>query len=456
MNTLLRQIFFPILLLITIPMMGQQQKRIVGFGETFESIANMYEISLEELLNANPGKTYCYAGMEIVIPQPQINPIGKSDITSPVIIYADSLLFEAKALASSAQYKKAIKIYNKIIDMKVRTPYAYSGRGECYYNLKNYKSAKKDLLTAINSGQLAMIEKDWCEDALEDVEKELQAKRERRAKVWSNIGLTFAAAAAVTAATYAASEQAKMQNQRFQNPVPRTNPNLSQSDAAIAQTTAWEKQWRANNTAQLNQMTQNFLIQGKIQAEENSRQYVENMAKTRELIQSQARMQTEFAFKKLNKWEEEFEKNAGRKPTEDEIDNYCKFNIPELYEARMQTRGMMGNSQPISIENDIKIDEKNEYKGELSPEQYKASYRKWEQYAQDAVKNLTFHGYVSKDKKGNMKGTSNHDYVNGLEYLSNQKMLHTAQHEMQKIRHEAEKYGVYIPQSSLETTNVSY
>ncbi len=340
--------------------------------------------------------------------------------------------------------------------MKVRTPYAYSGRGECYYNLKNYKSAKKDLLTAINSGQLAMIEKDWCEDALEDVEKELQAKRERRAKVWSNIGLTFAAAAAVTAATYAASEQAKMQNQRFQNPVPRTNPNLSQSDAAIAQTTAWEKQWRANNTAQLNQMTQNFLIQGKIQAEENSKQYVENMAKTRELIQSQARMQTEFAFKKLNKWEEEFEKNAGRKPTEDEIDNYCKFNIPELYEARMQTRGMTGNSQPITIGDDIITDDKNEYKGKLTPEQYKASYRKWEQYAQDAVKNLTFHGYVSKDKKGNMKGTSNHDYVNGLEYLSNQKMLHTAQHEMQKIRHEAEKYGVYIPQSSLETTNVSY
>ena len=453
MKNLKKYILGFVLMLISIPSIGQQTIT-VGYGETFESIANKYEITISDLLAANPGKNVCYAGMKIIIPQPSKSPVGDNNVSSPVIIYADSLLLVAKKLSSQGLYKKAIKIYDNLIDMNVRTPYAYAGRGECNFGLKKYKKAKADLNHAINSGKLVEIEKDWCEDALEDVEKAILAKRERRNAAWSKVGLAFAATA-VAATAYVAASQTKTQNQSFQNSVPNQNPNLSRSDAAIAQTTAWEQQWRANNTAQLNQMSHNFVIQSKIQAEENSRQYMENLAKTRELIQSQAQMQTEFAFNKLNKWEEEFEKNAGRKPTEDEIDNYCKFNIPDLYEVRMQTKGMIGNYQPMTIDDNI-ITDKDKYKGKLTPEQYINSYRKWEQYAQNAVKNLTSGGYITKDDKGNIKGTSNYNYVNGIGYTGNQRSLSECQRNMKNIRLEAASYGVTIPISYWETATVGY
>lgn len=448
MKNLKKYILGFVLMLISIPSIGQQTIT-VGYGETFESIANKYEITISDLLAANPGKNVCYAGMKIIIPQPSKSPVGDNNVSSPVIIYADSLLLVAKKLSSQGLYKKAIKIYDNLIDMNVRTPYAYAGRGECNFGLKKYKKAKADLNHAINSGKLVEIEKDWCEDALEDVEKAILAKRERRNAAWSKVGLAFAATA-VAATAYVAASQTKTQNQSFQNPVPNQNPNLSRSDAAIAQTTAWEQQWRANNTAQLNQMSHNFVIQSKIQAEENSRQYMENLAKTRELIQSQAQMQTEFAFNKLNKWEEEFEKNAGRKPTEDEIDNYCQFNIPELYEARMQTKGMIGNYQPMTIDDNI-ITDKDKYKGKLTPEQYINSYRKWEHIAEKHFNSLTVLGGKYEDKNGNIKGYTGDTKSWGVTGISMN--LRDAQREMRDIRLEAANYGVNIPISKWETVS---
>ena len=197
-------------------------------------------------------------------------------------------------------------------------------------------------------------------------------------------------------------------------------------------------------------MSHNFVIQSKIQAEENSRQYMENLAKTRELIQSQAQMQTEFAFNKLNKWEEEFEKNAGRKPTEDEIDNYCQFNIPELYEARMQTKGMIGNYQPMTIDDNI-ITDKDKYKGKLTPEQYINSYRKWEHIAEKHFNSLTVLGGKYEDKNGNIKGYTGDTKSWGVTGISMN--LRDAQREMRDIRLEAANYGVNIPISKWETVS---
>ena len=198
-------------------------------------------------------------------------------------------------------------------------------------------------------------------------------------------------------------------------------------------------------------MSHNFVIQSKIQAEENSRQYMENLAKTRELIQSQAQMQTEFAFNKLNKWEEEFEKNAGRKPTEDEIDNYCKFNIPDLYEVRMQTKGMIGNYQPMTIDDNIITIDKDKYKGKLTPEQYINSYRKWEHIAEKHFNSLTVLGGKYEDKNGNIKGYTGDTKSWGVTGISMN--LRDAQREMRDIRLEAANYGVNIPISKWETVS---
>ena len=211
MNMKSRLFIILFLLAITIPVAGQQKTIIVGFGETFETIAVKYGITLSDLKTANPGKERCYAGMKLIVPQPQISPIGISGVSSDLVRQSDSLLILAKAVRSSGQYKKAIKIYDKVINMSVRRAYGYAGRGECHYDLKNLKKAKSDLTSAIISGELASIEKSWCEDALEEVEKGLQTKREKRNRVWRNIGLAVAATAAVAATTYVASEQAKAQ-----------------------------------------------------------------------------------------------------------------------------------------------------------------------------------------------------------------------------------------------------
>ena len=311
-------------LMITLSVMGQQCV-IVGYGETFESIANKYGVSISELKASNPGKDVCYAGMELMVPQPTVSPVGNSDVTSPVLWLADSLLLAAKTLNISGDNKKAIKLYNKVLEMNVRTPYAYSGRGGCYFSLKKYKKAKDDLRQALTYGQLSTIEKEWIEEALEDVEAEIKAKRERRNKIWGKIGLGFAAAAAVTTA-YVASEQSKIQNQSFQNSVPNQNLNLSQSDAAIAQTTAWEQQWRAQSTAQLNMMTQNAMIQA-----------------------AQTKQRMNQAFNDEIKWRGEFTKNNGRQPTEYEVDQWYAANYPDLLESRIMARGKMyGESQEMN------------------------------------------------------------------------------------------------------------
>ena len=59
MKYLFKSILFLTTLLTTIPLMGQQKTVIVGSGETFETIANKYGVSLAELQAANPKKKVC-------------------------------------------------------------------------------------------------------------------------------------------------------------------------------------------------------------------------------------------------------------------------------------------------------------------------------------------------------------------------------------------------------------
>jgi len=334
-----------LILLVTIPMKGQQKTIIVGYGETFETIAVKYGINLSELRAANPDKDDCFAGMEIVVPQPQTSPIGETGITSVVILQADSLLIEAKGLSGLGLNKKAIKIYNKILDMNVRTPYAYAGRGECYFNLKQYKKARADLNQAIYSGQLADYEKEWCEEALEDVNKAIQEKIKRRRAAWANVGLSFAAFTAAAATTYIASEQSKNQSQGYQNMhtyYGAGSDHLRNADQITAQSDVALNQWKMQGNAQLNQMTQNFLVYAK-----NSQQ---------RLFQ---------ADRELYAWSADFEKKNGRQPTLYEQDQWYAAHYPDLMESRIMARGKMyGESQ-----------EKDNKGGAGEDDRYKTDYK---------------------------------------------------------------------------------
>lgn len=109
----------------------------------------------------------------------------------------------------------------------------------------------------------------------------------------------------------------------------------------------------------------------------------------------------------------------------------------------------------LSSGDDSNFDETDSYKGELSPDQYQAAYQRWESRVQDWFNNLTSGGYKVQDKQGNIKGKTDGD-MKGWAYVGNQAGLRRAQNEMRKIRLEAEKYGVHIPQSKWETATSSY
>ena len=431
MNRVIKS-FLPLLLsLFSIQVMAQQSTIIVGWGETFESIANKYNITISELKAANPGKDKCFAGMEIIIPQPQIKPIGTKSITSPVVLRADSLLIEAKARSMSGKQNEAIKLYNRVIEMNVRTPYARAGRGECYFDLKKYKKAKVDLCFAINSGQLTLEEKNICEDALEDVEKAIQLRRERRNAAWAKVGLTLATVTAVTATAIVASEQSKAQSQQFNSSMPAKSvegaDHLRRADQIIAQSNANINQTRFQGTAQLNQYTQSMMIQAEQKKQRISEATIEEY-----------------------KWRGEYEKNNGFPPNEAEVIQWYNSHYPDLTENYIMARG-----KEYEMTHKDEKKEKEEYKGELSPENYLKAYKGMEKNVQGWYNNLTTNGIKYEDKNGDIRGITTSDMKSYI-YLGNQLGIKNAQREMRRIRLEAAKYGVQIPESKWETATSSY
>lgn len=427
MNNRLRITIIQLFLLVATTLSAQQQTIIVGAGETFETIANRYGLTLDDLLNANPGRYECYAGMEIVVPSPYASPVGNKDISSVVILRADSLLLAAKGMSSHGAYRKAIKIYNRVLAMKVREPYAYAGRGECYFNLRKYKKAKNDLTQAIYSDELAAIEKEWCESALEDVNDAIRKKRERRKEIWANIGLNVAAAAAMTATAYVVSEQNKAQNQYYHPSMPggaggsmdRVNQITAQSDAEI-------NMMMARSNAQLNMMTQQTIMQGQ--------HFKDRLGQS---------------FRDQIEWASEFNKKNGRYPTEYEIDQWYSVHYPDLLENRILSRGKMASS-----ESGEEKDKGDDYTGDVSPARYLESYKRHEKLVEMWFSNLTTGGAKYEDSKGNIKGITSGDMTST--YVGNQMGLRNAQREMRKIRTEAAQHGVHIAESKWETATSSF
>lgn len=432
MNTRRKTIITLLFLLAVTSMMGQKDTVVVGYGETFETIANRYGITINELLTANPGKWNCFAGMKIIVPQPYQSPVGDKNISSVVVLYADSLLISAKAMSTAGSYNKAIKIYNKVISMGVRTPYAYAGRGECYFCLKKYKKAKDDMLQAIYSEELAQIEKEWCKSALEDIEEGIRSKRQRRKEIWSNIGLGVASVAAFAVAAYAVSEQNKMQNQYYQSSTHSSNvygsSHLDRANQITAQSDAQLNTMSIQRNVQLNMMTQQMMIQAQ---------------------QGKERLQR--SFREQLEWASDFNKKNGRYPSEYEIDQWYSVHYPDLLETRILSRGKMASSEFDSEEKDTK----DEYKGKLSPEKYISIYKGYEKLVEGRMNSLTIGGYKYEDKNGNQRGVVDSD-IKGYAYQAHQMGMKEAQREMIKIRMEAAKYGVHITPSKWETATAGF
>ena len=156
-------------------------------------------------------------------------------------------------------------------------------------------------------------------------EKGLKEKREKRNKVWSNVGLAVASLAAIAVTTYAVSEQSKAQNANSQS-----SPNyggtgashLSRANAITRESDARINQQMRTATAQLNQMTRLTIIKAQ-QAQEH--------------IAEVGKEQLQWTF--------EFNEKNGRYPTEEEKLWWLYNNHRDIWELQMRAKAEgYGNS----------------------------------------------------------------------------------------------------------------
>lgn len=174
--------------------LAQQLSHIVQRGETFELIARRYNISVHQLMEANPAVDQCYIGYKLNLPE------GAKRNTNMVTITDNDIKLAEKAseYLKSGNYRKATTTYTKAIENNPSS-ILYFGRGMSYYNREKYKSAISDFEMAKSRSDCADEMKIQCERLISTAEKLRAEQHERRSQVWGGIAAAVIGAAAVTA-----------------------------------------------------------------------------------------------------------------------------------------------------------------------------------------------------------------------------------------------------------------
>lgn len=169
-------------------------QHVVQRGETFELIARRYNITVQQLMEANPDVDECYVGYTLNVP------LGAKKSNRIVTITEKDVLLAEKAsdYIKNGKYSKATTTYSKAI---VNNPSAllYFGRGISYYNREKYKSAMRDFEMAKSRPDCTDEMKAQCERLISTAEKLRAEQHERRNKLWGGITAAVVGAAAVTA-----------------------------------------------------------------------------------------------------------------------------------------------------------------------------------------------------------------------------------------------------------------
>ena len=301
-----------ILICLQICALGRSQSpHIIQRGETIELIAQRYNMSVSDLVSANPDIVGYYSGIKLNIPEGRT----MSETITTVTPVDNSMLDAASDYLNAGKYRKAASIYSDVLK-NTQTAYAYYGRGISYYNREKYKSAMKDLQAAQNCPDCTDEIREHCTSLIKQAETLRAEQHERRNQIWGGITLAFAQTAATV---YMASEQQKAQQAYNRTPSysghSGSSSSLSKFNAITAQSNAYVNQMRANQNAQLNMMTQQTLIQAQ---------------QGYERLQESGREEI--------KWRGEFLEKYGREPTVFEADQWYYSHYPDLFESRIQAR----------------------------------------------------------------------------------------------------------------------
>lgn len=115
-------------------------KYTVKRGDTMESIAKKYNISVSELKFYNPYLD-CYIGVELEIPFHG----SANEAKENIVIYENAYINEGIFYFDQKDYKKAIKCFDQIIKSGEAPLFAYYKRGLAWYNRGKYMQAMEDL-----------------------------------------------------------------------------------------------------------------------------------------------------------------------------------------------------------------------------------------------------------------------------------------------------------------------
>lgn len=146
-----------------------------------------------------------------------------------------------------------------------------------------------------------------------------------------------------------------------------------------------------------------------------------------------------------------------QKALHDNIKNTRKLDGSEFTETEIleiMNNAYSEQNKTLKQSSSLSSDD-SEYKGELSPVQYKETYLRYEKSVESWFNNLTNNGYKGKDSEGNITGKTVGTMLGGA-YIQNKMGLLETQKDMKQIRLEAIKYGVYIQESKWETATAGY
>lgn len=154
-------------------------------GESWESIAELYDVDEDDLRAINPFLV-CATGMTLDVPV-KMSALALDDRKKES---GNSAYAEAKSFLDNGKYKKAIKAYDKIIQGGNASVRAYFNRGKAWFLRGKMRQAMADFDFVINNDSEGVYSdaSTYYENAAD-----IQRKRdESRNNLWASIGDAFA------------------------------------------------------------------------------------------------------------------------------------------------------------------------------------------------------------------------------------------------------------------------
>lgn len=171
---------------------AQQMKHTVQRGETFASIARKYDISEQQLRDANPYNKNLYVGIRLLIPVVGKNssstPFGAGKNLSASARVAQAYMDNARVYYYDGKYAKAIKEIDKAL-AEYNSVDAYLLRGKCYLMGDKYKKACNDFAVVMESPEATASQIQEATDLNQSSAEKWEEKANARAQFWGSLAM---------------------------------------------------------------------------------------------------------------------------------------------------------------------------------------------------------------------------------------------------------------------------